>query len=97
MEILKTCLLRIGLGSCILPVRKPVFPWEWPMVTQFPGAPVKGGCEKAGASKRPYGFRSESSTSTLEVAMLLQGTKARLGDRCDYGVAAQEKYPVGIA
>ena len=52
------------------------------MVTQFPGAPVKGGSEKAGASKRPYGFRSESSTSTLEVAMLLQGTKARQGDRC---------------
>ena len=67
------------------------------MVMRFLGAPVKGGSEKAGAGKMPYGFRSESSTSTLEVAMLLQGAKARLGDRCDYGVAAQEKFPVGIA
>lgn len=43
------------------------------MVMRFLGAPVKGGSEKAGAGKRPYGFLSESITTTPAVAMLATG------------------------
>ena len=68
------------------------------MVMRFLGAPVKGGSEKAGAGKRPYGFPSESITTTPVVAMMATGgTRPVKGTDAEIGVAAQEKYPVGIA